>query len=102
MKLKNLVTVKFTPSLDNSAKFQCPVCNKNFSNASKAILMTPCGHVVCTPCWDNLIKESRACYTCQKGFTSEEYIQLASGGTGFAGHHGASLEVTKLTPAAWV
>ena len=102
MKLKHLVTVKFTPSLDSSTKFQCPVCSKSFTNASTAILLKPCGHVVCKPCWTNLIKDTRSCYTCQKGFTSEEFIQLASGGTGFAGHHGESLEVTKLSPAAWV
>lgn len=102
MKLKHLIPIKFTKSLDSNARFQCPVCNKNFLNASTAMLLTPCGHVVCKPCFDTLIKDSRACYTCQKGFTSEEYIKLASGGTGFAGHHGDSLEVTKMTPTAWV
>merc|ERR1712137_605233 len=102
MKLKHLSTVNFTPSVDRSSKFQCLVCHKSFTNASTGMLLKPCGHVVCKPCWNDLVKDTTSCPSCQKGFTSEDIIQLASGGTGFAGHHGAALEVTKLTPSAWV
>jgi len=101
LKLKHLISIKFTPAKEGG-NFQCPVCNKNFTNATKAMLLKSCGHVVCNSCWTRVIKDSHACYECQSGFTDEDIVQLQSGGTGFAGHHGESLTAKKLTPAAWV
>ncbi|KAL8935155.1 MAG: hypothetical protein Q9216_005563 [Gyalolechia sp. 2 TL-2023] len=56
LSLKSLVTIHFStstassnPSADQSTLI-CPACNKILSNASKAMLTIPCGHVLCKPC----------------------------------------------------
>lgn len=33
----------------------CPSCSRALSNASKAVLLKPCGHVVCGPCVDKFM-----------------------------------------------
>ncbi|KAL9599265.1 MAG: hypothetical protein Q9219_003967 [cf. Caloplaca sp. 3 TL-2023] len=61
LSLKSLITITFststaTPSTtkalpsDSSSPLICPACNKTLSNASKAMLTIPCGHVLCKPC----------------------------------------------------
>ncbi|KAK6409311.1 hypothetical protein LTR95_018329, partial [Oleoguttula sp. CCFEE 5521] len=54
--LKSLVTVNFAAekknvSSDTSTRI-CPACDKPLSNATKAVLATPCGHVLCKACSD--------------------------------------------------
>ncbi|KAK7519777.1 uncharacterized protein IWZ02DRAFT_302670 [Phyllosticta citriasiana] len=55
--LKTLVTVRFAedaaPRDSGGADDKlrtCPACRKGLSNATKAVLAVPCGHVVCKPC----------------------------------------------------
>jgi nitric oxide synthase-interacting protein len=51
--LHTLVSVHFTEEKDDQTKATqriCPSCNKILSNASKAMLAKPCGHVVCKSC----------------------------------------------------
>lgn len=83
--LKKLVTVKFNEettdgSADKSSR-TCPSCNKALSNATKAVLAKPCGHVLCRPCSDKFQKapeksahdkdhdETVRCYECQEDVT---------------------------------
>lgn len=60
----------------------CPSCARALSNASKAVLLRPCGHVVCGPCvdkfmlggtdtdhaWDEEVgeKPTISCYVCSE------------------------------------
>lgn len=90
--LKSLVTVQFaedkpskTPgseTVDASAPTRtCPSCNKALSNATKAVLAKPCGHVLCKPCsekfqrvadksaHDEVHDETVRCYVCQEDVT---------------------------------
>lgn len=89
--LKSLVTVRFaedkptrnsgSESVDTSAPSQtCPSCNKALSNATKAVLAKPCGHVVCKPCSEKFQRapeksahevhdETVRCYVCQEDVT---------------------------------
>jgi nitric oxide synthase-interacting protein len=125
--LKTLITVHFTGdsdnkdvpaplSVDSSAlpTRTCPSCSKPLSNATKAILAKPCGHVLCKPCsekfqraaeksaHDSVHDETVRCYVCQedvtagrKGKKSEGegkkekidrgLVEISSEGTGFAG-----------------
>ena len=56
-----LVQVNFTEEKDGeSKKLQriCPSCKKVLSNALKAILTKPCGHVLCTGCVKNFMQPS--------------------------------------------
>jgi nitric oxide synthase-interacting protein len=54
LSLKTLVTVHFTTdaSSDDPKKKAptCPACSKGLTNATKAMLAIPCGHVLCKPC----------------------------------------------------
>jgi nitric oxide synthase-interacting protein len=54
----------------------CPSCNKTLSNATKAVLAKPCGHVLCKPCSDKFQRAAEKsphevhddtvrCYVCQ-------------------------------------
>ncbi|EGC41765.1 RING finger domain-containing protein [Histoplasma capsulatum var. duboisii H88] len=60
--LKNLVTVNFTEDKDEQSNEMiriCPSCKKGLSNAVKAILTKPCGHVICKPCVDKFMTPHR-------------------------------------------
>ncbi|KAJ5485657.1 hypothetical protein N7539_005645 [Penicillium diatomitis] len=50
--LKSLVEVHFTEEKgsDGTVSRVCPSCTKTLSNAVKAMLTKPCGHVICSPC----------------------------------------------------
>lgn len=80
--LKTLVAVKFTEDKPGRRPTRtCPSCNKALSNATKAVLAKPCGHVICSPCSEKFQKppEKSAheaehdatvrCYVCQEDIT---------------------------------
>ncbi|KAL1301540.1 hypothetical protein AAFC00_005779 [Neodothiora populina] len=87
--LKTLVTVHFHKDKStednndkNSSSGSCPACEKTLSNATKAVLAKPCGHVVCKPCAAKFMKPSEPdahdetqevgvvrCYVCQADVT---------------------------------
>lgn len=95
LSLKTLVSVHFTTddkagstsssSSSSSKTPTCPSCRKTLSNASKAVLAVPCGHVLCKPCVDKFLKpdlrhqrdahdvgpepESVHCYVCDADLT---------------------------------
>ncbi|CAK7566333.1 MAG: hypothetical protein SEPTF4163_004273 [Sporothrix epigloea] len=56
--LHTLVSIQF----ERDAKDQriCPACNKMLSNASKAVLAKPCGHVLCRSCVQKFVKPAGA------------------------------------------
>jgi nitric oxide synthase-interacting protein len=89
--LKSLVGVHFTedkqanttsgeaPDASTPTR-TCPSCNKSLSNATKAVLAKPCGHVLCKPCSDKFQRaaektaheehdETVRCYVCQEDVT---------------------------------
>ncbi|KAI1106911.1 ENOS interacting protein [Jackrogersella minutella] len=93
--LHTLVTVNFTEeegedegskgsSSDKKKRIRiCPACKKGLSNASKAMLAKPCGHVLCRNCVDKFIRPSRSnhdphavdakvmCYVCEADLTEK-------------------------------
>lgn len=42
----------------NQKRRVCPACRKGLSNASKAVLAKPCGHVLCRSCVDKFMRPS--------------------------------------------
>lgn len=57
--LATLVAVNFTEEEDDKTHARqrvCPSCKKVLSNASKAMLAKPCGHVVCGSCVDRFMR----------------------------------------------
>ncbi|KAI9691441.1 MAG: hypothetical protein M1822_007512 [Bathelium mastoideum] len=56
--LKSLVALSFTEGRDSKTGGivrSCPSCRKALNNATKAMLATPCGHVVCKPCFEKFM-----------------------------------------------
>lgn len=98
MRLKQLTTVHFHE--DEDGAFQCPVCIKKFTNASKAAIVGKCGHVVCASCLKDIVLPSGSCIECEGKISQSKVIHLESGGTGFAAHN--KVEAQRVTPAAWV
>jgi nitric oxide synthase-interacting protein len=105
--LKTLVGVHFTEDKQaNTASSEgsdaslptrtCPSCNKALSNATKAVLAKPCGHVLCKPCSDKFQRaadksaheqhdETVRCYVCQEDVTPgrrSKKRKTAEGGEG--------------------
>lgn len=89
LSLKTLVTVKFNN--EKSAETgkstpSCPSCRKTLSNAGKAVIAIPCGHVLCKPCADEFLRpehrhhrdahddgpepETVHCYVCDADLTA--------------------------------
>lgn len=102
--LKTLITVQFSEDEKASSESApnssdptrtCPSCNKSLSNATKAVLAKPCGHVVCKPCSDKFQRaaeksahdevhdETVRCYVCQEDVTpGRKSRKKAKGGEG--------------------
>lgn len=58
LSLKTLVDVRFEEEKGgegNGPRRVCPACNKTLSNATRAVMVTPCGHVVCKACADKFL-----------------------------------------------
>lgn len=59
LSLKTLVAVQFNmeknPETGKEAA-TCPSCRKALSNATKAVIAIPCGHVLCKPCVERFLK----------------------------------------------
>ncbi|KAF1961764.1 hypothetical protein CC80DRAFT_488184 [Byssothecium circinans] len=90
LSLKTLVTVNFTRerSGDKGKSVPtCPSCKKALSNATKAVVGIPCGHVLCKPCVDKFMRpehrhhrdvhdegpepDSVHCYVCDADLTAK-------------------------------
>lgn len=59
--LHSLVTINFTEEESKETKSKtriCPSCKKGLTNASKAMLAKPCGHVLCKACANQFMKPS--------------------------------------------
>src|SRR6185436_51771 len=79
--LKSLISIHFTeePDPTNSAATvrTCPACRKSLSNASKAVMTVPCGHVLCKACKHKFLEPNKdedfqlRCYVCDKDLTGK-------------------------------
>ncbi|OLL22839.1 Nitric oxide synthase-interacting [Neolecta irregularis DAH-3] len=107
--LKALIGVKFSEDSNAMTKEGhpqriCPACQKVLTNALKACMMKPCGHVICSPCVDRFVKVTLRCYICEEDVSPKTVskkdkigrgiIEMKSEGTGFA--KGGNAEVTKV------
>ncbi|KAL8687898.1 MAG: hypothetical protein Q9218_006055 [Villophora microphyllina] len=107
LSLKTMVTISFSTNTDTSkppsskssqgrhdSMLICPACNKGLSNASKAMLTIPCGHVLCKPCATKFMMpsgkppdphtgaegeegETVKCYVCETNLSPEKAVEEA-------------------------
>lgn len=79
--LKTLVSVRFSTSEDKPSTGRdgetariCPACTKTLSNATKAVLAKPCGHVLCKSCAVRFLVPTEKDLHAEPGETSEAGI----------------------------
>ncbi|KAF5742222.1 nitric oxide synthase-interacting protein [Tripterygium wilfordii] len=97
LKLKTLFPIHFTEdtsekkskSLDKT--YICPSCKVTMTNAMSLVALSSCGHVFCKKCADKFVAVDEVCVLCSKACKGRNLVNLAKGGTGFAGH-GDNLE----------
>lgn len=89
LSLKTLTAVNFHEEKSaetGKTAHTCPSCQKALSNATKAVLAIPCGHVLCKPCVEKFLKpehrhhrdahdegpdpETIHCYVCDADLTT--------------------------------
>ena len=90
--LKTLVVLQFAEERDSKTREMvrsCPSCRKALSNATKAMLAKPCGHVICKPCVENFMKPDKGpdahnldaefgilrCYVCEVDLTERKRVK---------------------------
>lgn len=93
LRLKTLFSVVFTEdtgaeerstSLDKT--YICPSCKVTLTNTTALVALSSCGHVFCKKCADKFIAVDKVCLACDKPCKERHLVNLAKGGTGFAGH----------------
>jgi nitric oxide synthase-interacting protein len=97
LSLKTLTAVNFVEDKSEEtgkSTRSCPSCKKALSNATKAIVAIPCGHVVCKPCVDKFMKPEHRhhrdahdagpdpdtihCYVCDADLTTRPILKEKS------------------------
>lgn len=91
LKLKDLISVKFTPMPDGGPdEFMDPVTRDPLTNASRLVLLKPTGDVVLEATWRTCIRPDGAWQGIQIG--DDDVLELQKGGTGFVEHDGEALQ----------
>lgn len=77
--LATLVVVNFSKIADSNS-YDCPACQKVLTNASKAVLASPCGHVLCSACTETFVEQPEPsktdparCFVCSEPVTDTPY-----------------------------
>ncbi|KAL2270290.1 hypothetical protein VTJ83DRAFT_2474 [Remersonia thermophila] len=89
----------------------CPACNKALTNASRATMAKPCGHVLCKSCVDQFMRPKKGagepvrCYVCETDLTEEAATPAASSASGSSsrkkkegGHHKDKSDKERIRP----
>ncbi|KAJ1337462.1 nitric oxide synthase-interacting protein [Microdochium nivale] len=88
--LHGLVTLDFSDEVDDKTRLPvrtCPACKKALTNASRPVLATPCGHVLCRSCVDQFVRPSKH----NDHGHHNPHAQIAGGGEGADGVDAAPL-----------
>uniref|UniRef100_H2YSP6 Nitric oxide synthase-interacting protein n=1 Tax=Ciona savignyi TaxID=51511 RepID=H2YSP6_CIOSA len=94
IKMKDLITVKFTPIADRDkktsviskkARWMCAVTHDTLGNSVPCAVLKPTGHVVTLECVDKIIRKNGMRHPVTDEVLKEtDIIPLTRGGTGFA------------------
>ncbi|XP_047945079.1 E3 ubiquitin-protein ligase CSU1-like isoform X2 [Salvia hispanica] len=61
-------------------------CKVTLTNTLSLVALSSCGHVFCKKCADQFVAVDKVCLACDKPCKERHLVNLAKGGTGFAGH----------------
>lgn len=107
LKLKDLISVKFTPINDRdnktslitkTARYVCAVTNDVLGNSVPCAVLKTSGNVVTMECVEKIIKKDMTDPTNGKKLTEKDIIPLHRGATGFTAA-GVQLEAAKAGPS---
>lgn len=94
LKLKDLIPITFTPVPDGQPhEYMDPVLRRPLTNASRVVVLKPCGAVVLEETWRRCIKPEGS-YNGVK-VDESDILELQRGGTGFAEHDKDALQAAK-------
>jgi len=102
-RMKQLCPVSFSLRKDKeeeavkSGRYKCFSCSKDLTNTGKTACLRKCGHVMCQPCANTIVKADGSC-TCGKVNKSKDIVPLELGGTGFSSTGSFTAE-SKITPS---
>lgn len=92
LKMKSLFPIILTEDTNEKREsaldrtYICPSCKVTLTNTSSLVALSSCGHVFCKKCADKFMAVDKVCLVCNRGCKERNLINLAKGGTGFAGH----------------
>lgn len=93
LKMKTLFPIILTEDDSENKKrsvldksYLCPSCKVTLTNTLTLVALSTCGHVFCKKCATKFMAVDKVCLVCSKGCRERNLIELAKGGTGFAGH----------------
>lgn len=107
LKLKDLISVKFTPINDRdnktslitkTARYVCAVTNDVLGNSVPCAVLRTSGNVVTMECVEKIIKKDMVDPTNNKKLKEKDILSLHRGATGFTGT-GIQLEAAKAGPS---
>ncbi|KAM5193562.1 E3 ubiquitin-protein ligase RNF4 [Mantella aurantiaca] len=71
-----LTTSHRTRSRSSGGNVSCPICMDGYSEivqSGRLIVSTKCGHIFCSQCLRDALKNATSCPTCRKKLTSKQY-----------------------------
>ncbi|GER27202.1 nitric oxide synthase-interacting protein [Striga asiatica] len=95
LRMKNLFPIHFTEDTSDKQKnrpsslnktYICPSCKVTLTNTLSLVALSSCGHVFCKKCADKFMAVDKVCLVCDRPCKERNLVDLAKGGTGFAGH----------------
>jgi nitric oxide synthase-interacting protein len=96
LRLKDLVSVKFTPVPEGSSgRHMDPITKDTFTNASKLVVLAATGDVVLEQTYKQCIKPDGVFGVPPVKIKDKEVIHMKGGGTGFAAHDKEAVQATK-------
>ncbi|XP_068132030.1 E3 ubiquitin-protein ligase RNF4 [Hyperolius riggenbachi] len=72
----NLTSSEYNRSRSSAGDITCPICMDGYSEITQSgrlIVSTKCGHVFCSQCLRDALKNATSCPTCRKKLTHKQY-----------------------------
>ncbi|NP_001016554.1 E3 ubiquitin-protein ligase RNF4 [Xenopus tropicalis] len=73
---KDISSQAYGSSRSSSGKVSCPICMDSYSEivqSGRLIVSTKCGHIFCSQCLRDALKNAPSCPTCRKKLNHKQY-----------------------------